>query len=645
MRLKQHSQSSSSPLLLLPLPLLPPLQPKGLRTISSFASVRRQSSKPIVMYPLTSLEGIAQSLVLTNIRSSKTTINRAINNNRTTINRTINNNRTIINRTINNNRTAINTVEQRHLNHRETLSIQHIKPPVTVHNLMDAIDTSQFRLAYTLYTQLVAMASTTKALTQLPAAYYGRLIFAVQRNLHGILSSSSRTKGHRCSIEILDRMVASNVTPTASIHEMMLYTYAMQGDIAKMESTLTFLKSQNYSTTTSNTVSLVITGYIVGGLEALALEHFDNWRTTDKSIQPQLPFHTLLKAYSYIGDEKKFLHTLDYMRYGNETFPGTSMTHITYTIVATHYLKIRDLDTAEKWLSVYKSTRFALMDVVLFTIEVTIANLRGDHTQALAILRKMRDMHVPFRASTYAEEVIALAGSVSASDATASAVSESDNVQKKVWRSVMELKKHRYPEKRVLAAFAKMVGPVTTEADLIRVSNSIDTYQISFESTMMLLINGFAALGDAKSVKMLIGRLEWVQESRFHPNLYQQVLHAYLNSCEFNELIKFAFEMRKIPIKIHESTWNAIFAKARETPMVLDCITRYFTQWYPNTPVPSLNSHDQHGNDDQCDSEDQCDQDSQSSDNDQNYQNDTTDDSDLLDVLLDGKDPPDLDES
>ncbi|KAH9248599.1 hypothetical protein BASA81_013712, partial [Batrachochytrium salamandrivorans] len=101
------------------------------------------------------------------------------------------------------------------------------------------------------------MASTTKALTQLPAAYYGRLIFAVQRNLHGILSSSSRTKGHRCSIEILDRMVASNVTPTASIHEMMLYTYAMQGDIAKMESTLTSLKSQNYSTTTSNTVSLV----------------------------------------------------------------------------------------------------------------------------------------------------------------------------------------------------------------------------------------------------------------------------------------------------------------------------------------------------------------------------------------------------
>ncbi|KAH6578936.1 hypothetical protein BASA60_003473 [Batrachochytrium salamandrivorans] len=617
MRLKQHSQSSSSPLLLLPLPLLPPLQPKGLRTISSFASVRRQSSKPIVMYPLTSLEGIVQSLVLTNIRSSKTTINRAINNNRTTINRPS----TTEPSQTHNNRTAINTVEQRHLNHRETLSTQHIKPPVTVHNLMDAIDTSQFRLAYTLYTQLVAMASTTKALTQLPAAYYGRLIFAVQRNLHGILSSSSRTKGHRCSIEILDRMVASNVTPTASIHEMMLYTYAMQGDIAKMESTLTSLKSQNYSTTTSNTVSLVITGYIVGGLEALALEHFDNWRTTDKSIQPQLPFHTLLKAYSYIGDEKKFLHTLDYMRYGNETFPGTSMTHITYTIVATHYLKIRDLDTAEKWLSVYKSTR-----LWRFCVE-------------------MRDMHVPFRASTYAEEVIALAGSVSASDATASAVSESDNVQKKVWRSVMELKKHRYPEKRVLAAFAKMVGPVTTEADLIRVSNSIDTYQISFESTMMLLINGFAALGDAKSVKMLIGRLEWVQESRFHPNLYQQVLHAYLNSCEFNELIKFAFEMRKIPIKIHESTWNAIFAKARETPMVLDCITRYFTQWYPNTPVPSLNSHDQHGNDDQCDSEDQCDQDSQSSDNDQNYQNDTTDDSDLLDVLLDGKDPPDLDES
>ncbi|KAH6593855.1 hypothetical protein BASA50_007081 [Batrachochytrium salamandrivorans] len=442
-----------------------------------------------------------------------------------------------------------------------------------------AISFRDFRNAFLKFEEV--RKSNPSLLKKLTPFQLTALMAAAMKNAPGVLGPKSLSYAVRCqrTLDIFQIMSENQPSRWGTIpdlaYTLMIEIYAHKGDIDSLELLLESMRRQHREILRSSNLGHLSKAYIRAAShpdsssinhEPTGLAYFE-MHLLENVVSPH-PFNCIADAYALNGDEEGLTETMEALLKS-----GRSADAATMSIFCRFYIERGDFITARMYLDWYAinsnnnlNQASGVATPVLMYYDALISNEMGDYDRALRTISAMRDGNMKLDNSknrvltkgdeqnslkktkirekpkyglkilglTACEEIVALAR-INNCDAA--------------WRCFsMALREPERCYERALIALAKMVGPLSNGHDNVDSTESTQSplratqlatianirtaaalYGFMRSQSFIRIADGYAAIGDPKSVLIILGECTNMG-FKLHLPIHQKVVAAFRNS-------------------------------------------------------------------------------------------------------------------
>ncbi|KAH6580659.1 hypothetical protein BASA50_010896 [Batrachochytrium salamandrivorans] len=429
----------------------------------------------------------------------------------------------------------------------------------TVANLQYMLDKQNFVTAFGIYKRIEHRDSSE--LAQLPMSYFVTLSQALRHNTNGMLRSMSSMHRMEMAASVLYKMTALGIRCDFYTLRLSVDIHACCGDIAGAKAAYDQICQQSFDTEEPLLLGYMCKAYLLAGQDAKGLQFFKRQIKVDPT---QRPYNMLIKAYAKRNDNVGVLTMLKELNSKQFQIDTTLL-----AVLCDFYCRRGDYKQALQHMSEFISKGYS-MTPALYTLQLKAYNGIGDFQSATDLLSDIRSKHIHVDHSMLLEEIRTHAG-----------MGKPDLM----WKAYGMVKSTSNVNERGLAAMAKSIGSLTGTHAVDKIIREATKVGCQTFSVARDLISGYASLGDAGSVKLLISEANKTTRN-FSLRVHAEVVRAYNTAGDIDGGLAYAHMLFRMGQHVHIDIWYMVLCGMFEHDHKdVESVVTHIQGKYPRTIV------------------------------------------------------------